>query len=57
MAIFVVAALAIGYGIWLLIDHQRGPGIGVLISGLVIAGTYVTFGSTVTYVREYGAAP
>ncbi len=56
VAIFIVAALGIGYGVWLLIDHQRGPGIGALVSGLVIASTYVSFGSTVRYVHKYDAA-
>ena len=56
VAIFIVGALAIGYGVWQLIDHQRGPGIGALVSGLGIASTYVSFGSTVRYVHRYDAA-
>lgn len=55
VALLIVAALAIGFGVWVLFDHQPGEGIRALISGFVIAGSYVTLGSTVRYVREYDA--
>jgi len=55
VTILIVAALAIGFGVWFLIDHQRGQGISILVGGLVIASTYFSFGSTVRYVHEYDA--
>lgn len=55
VAILIVAALAIGFGVWFLIEHQRGQGISTLVSGLVIASTYLSLGSTVRYVHKYDA--
>lgn len=54
VAIIVIAAFAIGYALWMVIDHQRGW-IGPLAGGLVIASTYFTLGSTVRYVDKHDA--
>ena len=53
-AALVIAVLAIGYGLWLLIDHQSGW-VGLVAGGLAIASTYFTFGATVAYIEKYDA--
>jgi len=50
----VIAVLAIGYSLWMILDHQRGW-IGSLSGGLAIGSTYFTLGSTVRYVDRYEA--